>query len=209
MLPLKEKLASRFDARVLEFDGHGSKSAIGHSFSVSSFVIQLDTFIETLEGPVHVFGYSMGGFIALISAARGNQSIKSITTLGTKLLWDREIASKEVKNLNPETIKEKVPGFFESLERRHGGHWVDVLSRTSNFMQSLGSQNPIKKELMNDISCRVQLLVGEKDQMVSQSETSEVAGWIPGAKFEVLKGAEHPIERLDVTTLSEKIASFI
>lgn len=209
MIPLKEELSGSFDVYNFQFDGHGDRSMSGHAYTISNFVIQLDTFIQDLDDEVHVFGYSMGGFIALISASRGNKFIKSITTLGTKMSWNKEIARNEIKNLNPEVIKEKVPKFFRALEERHGEYWVDVLSRTSDFMESLGSNNPLSQASMSTVNCPVQLLIGGRDQMVSVEETEEVAKWIGRAAFIVLDGVEHPIEKVDTSSLANLITDFV
>ena len=208
MIPLREQLSDFFEVHNFEFEGHGSKSSIDNHFSIPNFVIQLDTFIESVADSVHVFGYSMGGFIALVSAARGNKAIKSITTLGTKMSWNTQVAASEIKNLDPEKIREKVPKFFEVLQERHGEHWVDVLSRTADFMKSLGSSNPISKESMSEIKCPVLLLIGNRDQMVTVEETREVYDWMMSATLKVLDDVEHPIEKVDTVLLSRLISDF-
>ena len=100
---------------------------------------QLDDLVQQVGELVHLFGYSMGGFIALLSAANGNKKIHSITTLGTKMKWSPRIAENEVKQLNPELIEEKVPAFAKSLEERHGDHWKDLMRRTADYMVLLGN----------------------------------------------------------------------
>jgi len=208
MVPLAKELGNSFEVHNFEFDGHGASSAVPHNFSISNFVIQLDSFLDSLNGSAHLFGYSMGGFVALISAARGNQKIQSITTLGTKLSWDKHIADNEIKKMNPEKIKEKVPKFFEMLQKRHGAHWVDVLSRTSDFMASLGMSNPINKELMLAVKCPVMLLVGDQDLMVSVEETEQVSNWIERSTCNVLPDTEHAIEKIALSMLSKRIVDF-
>ena len=208
MRPLEGALSGTFEVFNYEFDGHGSKSLTKDLFSISNFVIQLDSFIQELGEEVHIFGYSMGGFIALISASRGNQAIKTISTLGTKMSWSQEIAENEIKNLDPDLIKEKVPKFFKALEQRHGDHWVEVLGRTSDFMASLGFHNPLQEETMGQVKCPVQLLIGERDQMVSVEETKLVSQWIPEATLKVLSEVQHPIEKLDTKYLAALIADF-
>jgi len=208
MIPLKEQLSSAFEVHNFEFEGHGKKSSITNHFSTSNFIIQLDTFIESLGDSVHIFGYSMGGFMALLSASRNNSHIKSITTLATKMSWNKEIAQNEIKNLNPGLIKEKIPKFFKLLEERHGDHWVEVLSRTSDFMESLGINNPISNASMCQVKCPVQLLIGSDDQMVSVEETEEVSQWIPNATLKVLEDTQHPIEKVDISQIASLITAF-
>ena len=42
-----------------------------------------------------IFGYSMGGYVALHAARRHPERIGSIMTLGTKFAWDTPTAEKE------------------------------------------------------------------------------------------------------------------
>ena len=209
LLPLQDSLQSQFNIHLLEFEGHGSTSAHRENYSLDGFVHQLNNAIDSIGEPTHIFGYSMGGFVALISAARGNASIKSVTTLGTKVRWNPEIASSEVKHLDAEKIREKVPKFFQALQGRHGDHWIEVLNRTANFMRSLGERNPLSMETASSINCPVQLLLADQDQMVSKEETEEVSHWIPQSQFHVVSESHHPIEKVNLSALKEFMVSFI
>ena len=146
MKPLEVDLKNQFQTHILEFEGHGRHSNIDDAFTTATFINQLDKLTHQFSDPVHLFGYSMGGFIALLSAANGNNKIKSITTLGTKMRWSPGIAEQEIRHLSPQKIKDKVPAFATALERLHGGHWERVLIRTSDYMKKLGMETPITKE---------------------------------------------------------------
>lgn len=209
MIPLKEALKNDFDVHILEFDGHGDKAQANVPFTLPGFVQQLNSFIHSIGNSAHVFGYSMGGFVALQAAVNGNGAIKSVCTLGTKMSWNEEIAENETKQLNPKTIKEKVPRFYEVLESRHGEHWIEVLDRTAIFINALGQDNPMNQSTVSKITCPVQLLLADKDQMVTELETAAVQEWIPNSTFEVLENSQHPIERVDLANLSKQIVTFI
>lgn len=209
LIQLKEILAADFDVHLLEFDGHGEKAAIDQPFSIESFILQFESALENIGEPAHVFGYSMGGFVSLLSAANGNKNILSITTLGTKMRWSMEIASQESGNLDPELIKQKVPQFAEVLSNRHGEHWEKVLKRTSQFMSDLGEKQPIKQSAMKQISVPVQLCLADGDRMVSNEETVEVQNWITGSRFNEIPKSKHPIEQVNLMALLNAIRSFI
>ncbi len=208
MLPLKGVLDEDFNVHLLEFEGHGDSSSNEKAFAIDDFVSQLDDCIDTV-GNAHIFGYSMGGFIALLSAASGNQNIQSITTLGTKMKWSPEIAEQEVKHLNPGKIKEKVPGFAKALEKKHGINWENVLNRTADFMKKLGDEAPITKKRMSQINIPVQLCLADQDQMVSKEETEEVNAWLVNSRFHIISESKHPIEQTNLTALAETVRSFI
>lgn len=206
---LKEKLVKNFRIHILEFEGHGSLSKSNEPFSTSCFIEQLEGLIADIGEPAHIFGYSMGGFIALLASSKGNNQIRSITTLGTKMKWSSEIAEQEVKHLNPEKIAEKVPAFAQALEKRHGSEWEGVLHRTADFMKTLGEEAPITEERMSQINIPVQLCLADQDQMVSKTETEEVQSWLPNGTLKNLTDSKHPIEQVDLNTLVSNIKAFI
>mgnify|MGYP001031176461 CR=1 FL=1 len=206
---LQEILKNDFEVYLFEFSGHGHKANLNLPFTVAGFIQELNTFIESIDKKVHIFGHSMGGFIAMLAAAEGNASIKSITTLGTKMFWNAEIALNETKNLNAVKIREKVPLFAAVMQKRHGVHWADLLKRTADFMHTLGAENPIQEAVMKQIKCPVQLLLAEHDQLVSEEETLTVKRWIHQATFSKIPDSSHPIEKVNMDFLAERIKVFI
>lgn len=206
---LKENLDNDYRVHVLEFEGHGKTANKKGTFSLDGFVEEFDALLKAIGKEVHVVGYSMGGFVALIAASRGSMGICSLTTLGTKMAWSPAIAEKEVQQLNPTIIAEKVPAFAEVLAARHGQFWVDVVRKTADFMQTLGARNPITKESMGVLSIPVQLCLGDQDRMVSLEETTSVHQWIPGSRLVIVPESKHPLEQVKMEALVDVISTFI
>lgn len=122
--PLANALAQKqFSVHRFSFSGHGN-TPFQEAFDIAQFAGELDQFIRehALEQPA-VFGYSMGGYVALYLAKTKPQMLGTIMTLGTKFAWSPEIAAKEMKMLDADTILHKVPKFAEALKARHGGQW--------------------------------------------------------------------------------------
>src|SRR5689334_18463481 len=84
LFSLKEKLASRYRIHVPEFPGHG-QTVSEEAFSIELFVSYLVDYCKTekLER-VSIFGYSMGGYVALTLALQHPELIEKIITLATK-----------------------------------------------------------------------------------------------------------------------------
>ncbi len=209
MIPLGDLLNDHFNIHYLDLSGHGGKSDQVIDFTMDLFVNDLKKLLDDARD-AHVFGYSMGGFVALLTAAGGDTRINSITTLGTKLKWNEEIAMREAAMLDPDKIEEKIPKFAEMLAIRHGkNHWKSVLSKTCSLLKTLGENQPIKENSMKNAECSVLLLLADQDEMVSQEETEEVKGWLPQAEFSILTNSKHPIEKVDLNQLAVKIKTFV
>ena len=91
---LSHLLSSKFNVYSLDFDGHGSKVS-GKEFSMELFKNNVVDFIlEHGIEKTHVFGFSMGGYVALNLAKTHPHLISNIVTLGTKFNWSQEAAEK-------------------------------------------------------------------------------------------------------------------
>src|SRR5206468_4121330 len=124
------------------FSGHGKTNFNTNGFSIPVFAEELEKFIinNKIVKP-SIFGYSMGGYVALYLASQNANLLGNIATLGTKFSWSPEIAQREIKMLDAKTISEKVPKFAEALKNRHGVQWQELLNKTSQMMVELGNNN--------------------------------------------------------------------
>jgi hypothetical protein len=141
-------------------------------------------------------------------AAKESCKIEKIITLGTKLLWTPEIASKEVKMLDPAIIDEKVPAFAKELNQRHQpADWKQLVLKTAEMMTDLGEKQYLNDSMINNISVPVKLMIGDKDKMVSLNETVDVFKKLKDGSMSVLPSTPHPIEKVNMDRLYFELSS--
>jgi pimeloyl-ACP methyl ester carboxylesterase len=200
--PLAELLSGPFNVHTFNFEGHGGREIEG-DYSINRFVANLIAYLdENKLEKISVFGYSMGGYVALKAAALHPGRIESIVTLGTKFQWDPETASNEVRMLNPERIEEKVPQFAQQLNNLHAPlDWKEVLKGTAQMMVNLGNGSGLTDIEIASIQIPALIGIGEKDQMVSIEESKRVADLLPNGKMMVFENFQHPIEKVDLQVL--------
>jgi pimeloyl-ACP methyl ester carboxylesterase len=206
--PLKQELSKlNYQVHLFTFSGHG-KVLFQNDFNVHRFAAELELFIRNnhLEKP-NVFGYSMGGYVALYLSSQSKELIGNIVTLGTKFKWTEEIAENEIKQLDADVIREKVPKFAAALEKRHG-NWELLLKRTSDMMIALGDNNIIEDNFKN-ITNKVLIGLADSDSMVGIEETDHAADRIQNSKRYTVANAKHPIETVDPKVLADIIHQFL
>lgn len=207
-----DRLASElkgYNVHMLDFPGHG-KDQSGQKFSIEDCVTAIEAYIsEKKLNSYSIFGYSMGGFAALKFAASQPAGLTGIVTLGTKFDWTPESAAQEIKKLDPEVIREKVPAFADSLERLHGKNWPVLMTHTAAMMTGLGAMNGLSPLLLSSVKIPVLLLLGSKDRMVTPEETEKTASLLPDASFKILEETPHPIEQVNVEMLAGEIGGFL
>lgn len=195
---LKALLGNQCQIHTLNFEGHGDRPS-GNPYSLDLFADNLKDYLNKHHlKKVLVFGYSMGGYVALKLAQHHPEYFERIMTLGTKFDWTPESAEREVKMLNPEKIEEKVPAFAKNLDQLHTAtDWKTVMRKTADMMIRLGNGEANTDKDFQSIQVPCHLGVGDQDVMVSREETEKVVGLIPGAQFYQMENTKHPIDQLD------------
>lgn len=209
--PLAKALSNRYKVYAIDLSGHGNEPFSCEPYSMMLFANDALKFMEKhgIE-KISVFGYSMGGYVGMYLAKHHPERIDKIVTLATKFHWDEETAAKETQMLDPAKIEAKVPAFARALEKRHAGKdWKEVMSRTADMLRSLGADNTLKIDDYKDIQTQCLLLLGDRDKMVGLDETLAVYRTLPNAAMGMLPGTPHPIEQVNVETLSFFISNFI
>lgn len=211
MLPLQKEL-QKLSANVHAFDfpGHGGKAFPLEPFSMHLFA---ESVVEWMEennfSQINIFGYSMGGFVALYIAKHFPERVGKIITLGTKLEWDHFIANDMARMIDAEKIAAKAPILAEALDKMHQpNHWKEVLHRTTELFLNLGSEPALLPKDFSEIKHEILLLLGDQDRMVTVEETTDTQKLLINSRFESLPGTPHPIEQADPAQLAQIALAF-
>ena len=208
--PLAEQLEkSGFCVFALSFSGHGKTTQKEH-VDILQFSKEVQIFIDQNKiNDLTIFGYSMGGYVALYLASQQKKQIKKVITLGTKFDWTEKSLKKEIDQLDPEIISERLPKFAERLAEKHGDSWKNLMYITVQLMQNIAIVQYLKEESLKKIDIPVLLGIGDKDQMVSLDETVNVYKILKNASMFMLPKTKHPIETVNINLLSQIISDFI
>ena len=204
---LKPLLQDKYELHTLDFSGHGPAAEDPESFTIPAFADDVLHYMKTNNlDSVSIFGYSMGGYVALYLAKNFPEKVVEIVTLATKFQWDEATATKEAGMLNADKIEAKVPQLANALKERHiNKDWKQLLNKTADMMIAMGKNNPLQQEDYTNITQPITLLLGDRDKMVSLEETVAVYKSLPNAKMGMMPGTPHPLEQVDSQLLSRFI----
>ncbi|PKL80373.1 MAG: hypothetical protein CVV25_04380 [Ignavibacteriae bacterium HGW-Ignavibacteriae-4] len=208
--PLISHLEGEYNIHTFDLPAHGELAYQADELSMFSFANYVRNYIikNNLQKPL-VFGFSMGGFVALTLQSQTNIFSK-IMTLNTKLEWDLETAEREQKMFDPEIILEKVPHYADLLIAMHGEeNWKSLLAKHRNMMFTIAKSTPLTDYALSKINIPVLLTKGDRDNMVTSEETRVVVGKLSDAEFYEFENTAHPIEKIDLNLLSSKIKEFL
>lgn len=197
-----------FDIYTMNFEGHGGDQSL-NEFSIELFTKNVIDYMQVNSiDKVTIFGYSMGGYVALNVALTNPKKVTKIITLGTKFNWSIESAEKEIKLLNPTIIEEKVPLFAKRLQQVHfPQNWKTVMNKTAKMMVNMANGAQLKESDFIKINQNVIIGIGSLDTMVSYEESEYVSRLLPNSKLIKLEGVEHPIDKIKTDDLINYIRS--
>jgi pimeloyl-ACP methyl ester carboxylesterase len=199
MQPIAAAMDQRRKTYALNLPGHGNQSGTG-PFSMALFTDAVLTFLdEKGVERVDIFGYSMGGYVALDLAVQYPSRVGSILTYGTKLDWTPEIAAGMTRMFDAEKIALKAPALAQQLAEQHGAdRWPLLCQETANFLVGLGAGECLTQEKFAQIACPVWIRRGDKDQVVTQVESEQIAQWLPQGKYLSVEGGGHALESVSI-----------
>lgn len=202
-------LKEEFNCIPFDFSGHGGKN-FEEEFDIYQFASEIDKLCNKRKTKPFAFGYSMGGYAALLAEHKYKNLFKGIITLGTKFDWNPQVAISEKAMLNPELIEKNFPSFANTLIDRHSpNNWKDVLEKTSLLISHLGENSPLNKETLNEINVPVLLLRGEFDNMVSRAETLTAKTYLKKSESLEITSGGHSFEKTNKAILKQLIISFL
>jgi esterase/lipase len=206
--PLMTVMKERgFETLSFTFSGHGVGASEPEHFRIDHFAHDLENFLKRHHlKSVIVFGYSMGGYVALYHKVNFEDSpLKKIFTYGTKFNWSEKAVSKEIPMLNPDHLSEKFQHFAEALKTKHGERWKQVLRSTAHMMQNLERLDGLTREDLADIDVPVILILGDQDRMVTTEETLLTSSWIAHSQTKTISHSKHELERSNLREIASVI----
>lgn len=207
---LKDILSEEFQIYTLNFEGHGGKTS-NKDFSIQLFSENALNFLRDNNiAATNIFGYSMGGYVALNLAKQDPELVQKIVTLGTKFNWTSAAAEKEIKMLNPKKIEEKIPAFAEKLKLEHAPNdWKELMHKTAKMMVGMGNGARLKEEDLKQINQKVLIGIGSEDRMVTMEESEKAANLLSNGTLKKIEGFHHPIGKNDPNELGKIIIDFM
>lgn len=199
---MADALGALGTVHLVELPGHGTTALSDDlSFTMALFA---DTIGNAAGRHRHgklaplCFGYSMGGYAALLLEATSPGTLGGIVTLGTRFEWTPDVAAAAASRLDAAMLRAKVPAFAEQLRERHesAGGWELLLARTAHLLTGLGAAPPLTAPRLSKVQIPVRVVVGSRDDTVTPGEAARIASTMPAASAHELLDVPHPVERV-------------
>jgi pimeloyl-ACP methyl ester carboxylesterase len=146
--------------------------------------------------PLHVAGYSIGGYIGLMLALAQPRQIKTLLMHGTKFYWTKEAANQMHVQLDPDELAKKAPTYADQLVQEHGGrHWRILVRQAADLTTTLSEHGLTERDIKR-VQTPVLISVGDQDELVPLNEAQRLSRTLPKGALIVLPGVHHPMQTL-------------
>jgi pimeloyl-ACP methyl ester carboxylesterase len=208
--PLLPFLQDHCQLHRLDFEGHGRSPLRTRPFRMEHFAEDVIEYLDqhSIEH-TNIFGYSLGGYVACYLALTHSQRVKRVATLGTKFVWNAEVAQRETALLDTDKIQAKVPKFAQALADRHTTtDWKIVLEHTRDLLWSLADRNLLDTENLKRITQPALIIVGDQDSTVNIEEADTIAQSLMRGQTQLLANTVHPFEKVPHEQLAQLLIEF-
>lgn len=224
-----EKLSSYFQTHAIDLPGFGYSKEIKNDFTLESFSEVVEEYIENLESPVSLIGWSLGGLIAQNILKRKKVRLDKVVFIATtpsftkKNGWDTAM-EQPVFDTFADDLKldyKKTLKRFLSLQTRGSDLSREDLRELNNKLNERGepnieglesglkvlSETDLRSENIN--KQQAMIILGEKDTLVPASVKDEFEKMFPNLEQLILEKTGHAPFISQPELCAQKIKNFI
>ncbi|WP_156679059.1 alpha/beta fold hydrolase [Sphingomonas profundi] len=209
--PLARRLPPGIDTFAPDWLGHGGRPAPDEDYGMDAIVDDLALSLDRRRiDRCFLFGYSIGGYAALVLAHRYPERVRGIVTLATRHLWHARGVAHLVHLATPERLmRPGNPRAAELAAIHHPTDWRRVNAANRMLFARLGEAPPLSEADLRAIAVPVLVLNGTADPLVPEEETRALAALFPTWRLGLFEGSAHPFHQTPLDDIATATAGFI
>ncbi len=203
-------LAKNRQVIAIEMQGHGHTADIDRPLTYEQMADDTAALLKQLKiEQADLFGYSMGGNVAMAVAIRHPKLVRKLVTAGShygKLedAYDAEVVA-QFKSLSPDNFAPKELKDPYDKVAPDPKKWPVLVTK----IKKMGSEfKGFAREEMRSIKAHVMVTIGDRD-VVRPEHAVEMFRLIPNAQLAVFPGGDHFMLWTNPETLLAPIATFL
>lgn len=204
-----EPLAADFRVILVDPRGHGRSENRAATLAPQQMVQDVVGLLDDLGvEETHVSGYSLGGYLGLMLHLTQPRRVSSLLMHATKFYWTQESIARMRKQLDPDQLAEKVPGYANQLASEHGANrWRSLARQAADLVAQLG-QTGLTEGMAHRAQIPVLVSVGDRDELIPLPEAHRLSRVFADGKLLVLPGVQHPLASAPLVPLLPAMRTF-
>lgn len=201
--PLMRRLESSFHLVGMDLSGHGTSAfPSDRDFSLDLFAEDARTVLSALDlSSAHVFGFSLGGGVALHLAQRFPALVDRLAVFQTHVDWTRPQARRMRQRLDLDALQENAPEQAEQIRARHSVP-TRLLRRLRAFVETLPSISDELSQGLSDLLAPTLVGAVDRDPLFGPEAPPALHQQLPNARLAILPGEHHNLAKAPLPLLS-------
>ena len=199
-----------FRVYALDFGGHGRSRAVEGTPTWETYLANAITASDHFDlRDAAVFGFSMGGAIALQLALARTDLVGRLAVHGVNVQWDADEVETMTRPMEPDWMEQERPFWARRLAETHGAdRWRELVTQLAAFTRDLPDQHITDADLAR-IACPTLVSTGDRDRFFDIRHAVGLYRAIPDAHLQILPEVDHPIQTVDVPRFAAGVADFL
>lgn len=197
-----------FRVIALDFSGHGASAHPTAPPTWDTYIDDVSALMEHLDvRDVRLFGFSMGGGIALAAAALHPDRISRLAVHATNVQWDADDVDRMVPPMLA-TLDHPDGRWATRLNDIHGSGWRDLVHQLVGFTRGLPDAW-MGDEMLASIQQPTLVSAGDADRYFDVRHAVHLYRTLSDARLWILPGLDHPIQHVDASGFASALATHL
>lgn len=187
-------LAAHYRLLLVDLRGHGRSENRAATLEPERMVADIGELLDYLGiERAHVAGYSLGGYLGLMLHLSQPRRVPTLLMHATKFYWNEEAVGHMRRQLDPDSLAEKVPSYANQLALEHGANrWRRLVRQAGDLVARLADEG-LTEGMAHRAQIPVLVSVGDRDEMIPLAEAQRLSRVFPQGGLLVLPNVHHPL----------------
>lgn len=194
---LLRRMAPHYRVIALDFSGHGASDDVNAPFSAELFVDNVRAVLDHAGiDRAHVFGFSMGGYVALHFAHHHPDRVRRLAVHGATLEWNAARVRAMLDRLDADALRAERPARADQLAATHHD-WRRLFRRMRAFVQALPGRTPALLEGATAIDAPTLVSAVDRDDLFPLDAPLRLHELLPASRLAIVPGRHHALQAVD------------
>lgn len=201
--PLMRRLESAFHLVGVDLSGHGTSAfPPNQDFSLDLFAEDARAVMDALNlSSAHVFGFSLGGGVALQLAHRHPDRVDRLALLQTNVRWTEAQVRQMKERLDLDEIRAQAPTRANRIRTRHEQP-ERLLQELRAFVETLPDASETLSKTLPDLSAPTLVAGVDRDPLFGPDTPRALHRTLPNARLALLPGEHHSLGHVPLSLLA-------
>lgn len=198
--PMAHRLSKHYKIYALDFAAHGQSDAfMDEPFEPALFIDNVAAVFDHFNlTQVNLFGFSLGGFIALSYAYHNPERVRRLAVHATHIFWDPALVETMLTRVDHENIQNTSPELVRYLGQMHGKeNWISLFERTKDYTVNIIN---FKEEYQHVKDVKTPTLVSsvDEDDLFEVDSPVRLHNTLANSNLAIIPGKRHAFQNVNL-----------